>query len=235
MTAYSTVELPPGFDSFEVLSFDCYGTLIDWETGILSTIKSLLTAHSLDLDDRCILELYGQFEREAQGQSPFLNYRSVLQRIVTSYGTQLGFQPSPQERDLLVQSIANWQPFPDTVPALKQLKTRFKLAIISNVDDDLFQESERLLQVQFDWIITAQQTGCYKPDSEIFEQAFRTIGLPRYRHLHVAQSLYHDIAPTHAMGLKTVWVNREGARSTPAMDSPADLEVPDLRTLASIL
>ena len=125
------------FTRYEILTFDCYGTLIDWETGILSALRRILSAHGKSIDDATLLKLYGDFEQLAE-QDPFHPYREVLQSVVRSFGVELGFTPTAEEARSLPESLATWKPWPDTVAALRQLKTRFRLAILSNVDDDLF-------------------------------------------------------------------------------------------------
>lgn len=227
------------FQRYEVLSFDCYGTLIDWESGILGALQPLLQRHGLALRDEEVLELYAELEAQAEQREPRPKYREVLREVVRQFGARLGFLPTPAEVDSLAESLPNWRPFPDTVEALRALKRRFKLAIISNVDDELFASSARHLGVEFDWVITAEQAGSYKPELEIFKFALRRIGLPPERILHVAQSIYHDIIPAKKLGLATVWVNRskgrEGFGATPRAHGEPDLEVPDLGRLVSLM
>ena len=228
------------FSGVRVLSFDCYGTLVDWESGILSALRPLLTRkeearHGEDLPDIKLLELYGRLEREAQAQSPFINYKAVLQSVVEGLAANLGLSMGSQAKNTLVDSLGDWPLFPDTTTALRALKSRFKLAIISNVDDDLFQLTQSRLGVPFDWVITSEQLGSYKPSPENFQSAMRTMDVIPAHHVHVAQSLYHDIGTAHAMGLKTVWINRKGAASTPVVNSQPDLEVPDLQSLAALV
>ncbi len=223
------------FSGVRVLSFDCYGTLVDWESGILSALRPLLSHHGEDLPDNKLLELYGRLEREAQAKSPFINYKAVLQRVVEGVDAHMGLGFSSRAKNTLVESLGNWPLFPDTSTALRALKSRFKLAIISNVDDDLFQLTQSRLGVPFDWVITSEQLGSYKPSPENFQSAMRTMGVLPAHHVHVAQSLYHDIVPAHALGLKTVWINRKGAASTPVVKSQPDLEVPDLLSLAALV
>ena len=222
------------FGNVKILSFDCYGTLIDWETGILSALRPLITHHGIDLPDQQLLELYGRFEREAQSQSPFVNYRTVLGNVLKKLGGHLALRVIPTEESVLADSLGDWPAFSDTVESLRVLKSRFQLAIISNVDDDMFSLTQRHLQVHFDWVITSEQLGLYKPSETNFRSAMRTMGITPDQHAHVAQSLFHDIGPAGAMGINTVWVNRPGAASTPVIDSKPDLEVPDLKTLADI-
>jgi len=223
------------FDGFEVLTFDCYGTLIDWESGIWKTLQPIAATHNVDLSPDRALELYGALETEAE-RGEYHEYRTVLQLVLKGLGAQLGFLPTANELQHFSMSVRDWPAFPDSAPALLALKKRYKLAIISNIDDDLFAFSAQRLQVKFDWIITAQQAKSYKPSLNNFRMAFERIGLPQSRILHVAQSLFHDIAPAKTLGLSTVWVNRRhdktGFGATPPAQAQPDLEVPDLRTLA---
>ena len=225
------------FSPFTTISFDCYGTLVDWESGILPVLRTVLARHERTLADAAILELYGEFEAEAES-GPYRSYREVLQSVVRAFGDRLNFEATPAETRSLHESVAWWPPFPDTVAALHRLKKRFKLAVISNIDDDLFAATRKHLDVEFDAVITAQQAGSYKPAIHNFDLALRTLTLPPERLLHAAQSIYHDIVPAWSLGIATVWVNRRSARPgvgavRAAMGHP-DLEVPDLATLAEL-
>jgi len=225
------------FSQFEYLTFDCYGTLIDWETGILAALRPILAAHNVTMPDADLLEIYGELEVDAES-GEYKTYREILETIVRSLGEQFGFSASRAEAEALPQSLAYWPPFPDTVAALCKLHTRYKLAIISNVDDDLFSASAKLLQVPFDAVITAQQARSYKPSLNNFRLALDRIGKPKGKILHVAQSLYHGVVPTRELGIKNVWVNRRGDKSgsgaTKSATAIPDLEVPDLKTLADL-
>lgn len=226
------------FQQFEVLSFDCYGTLIDWESGILSALKPILSNHAINLTNQEILEGFAQQESFHEA-GDYLKYRTVLENVVLDFGQALGFQPTDVEVKRLAESIRDWEPFPDTIKALKALKKRYKLTIISNVDDELFAYSARKLEVDFDWLITAEQVKSYKPSLQNFEVAIQRMGIAPEKLLHVAQSLYHDIVPAKSMGLATVWVNRRKGQkgfgaTVPASSSP-DLEVPDLQSLVSLM
>jgi 2-haloacid dehalogenase len=226
------------FNKYEVLSFDCYGTLIDWEIGILAALRPVFAAHNINLTDEQILNLYAEIELRAE-EGKFAKYREVLRKVVGELGSRLGFVPSPPELDCLVDSLKNWRPFPDTVEALRALKKTFKLAIISNIDGDLFALSAKQLEVEFDWVITAEQAKSYKPSLHNFKFAVERIGVSPEKILHIAQSIYHDIIPAKILGLSTVWVNRregkEGFGATPPARARPDLEVPDLKTLVSIM
>jgi 2-haloacid dehalogenase len=222
---------------FKVLTFDCYGTMIDWETGIFSALRPILAAHTKHIPDNALLELYSELELKAE-QGEYLRYRDVLQSVVRAFGERLGFSPTIAEVRSLPESLANWQPFPDTVEALRKLKSRYQLAVMSNVDDDLFASTAPKLGVAFDHVITAQQAGCYKPCMKIFKLAESRIGVARERWLHVGQSIYHDVIPAQSLGIATVWVNRPsprpGAGAAKAAAGRPDLEVPNLKTLADL-
>jgi 2-haloacid dehalogenase len=224
------------FSRFTTISFDCYGTLIEWEAGILPVLRGLLGRHGKTVSDAAILELYGEFEAAAE-IGPYQKYQNVLQEVVRAFGQRLDFQPTPAEVNSLADSVPSWPPFSDTVEALRALKKRFRLAIISNIDDALFAETRKVLGVDFDAVITAEQAGAYKPSLRNFEIALDRLGIPRERLLHVGQSIYHDVVPAQSLGLATVWVNRKSARpgvgAVIAAKGKPDLEVPDLATLAA--
>src|SRR5215813_4578692 len=227
------------FDSFEWLTFDCYGTLIDWETGIWDAFKPILESHRVRLSNEQILELYGRLEAELESENhEYMTYRDVLAQVVVALGRKLGFVPDTQEVQLLPNSLSSWKPFPDTVDALRKLKQKYKLGIISNTDDDFFANSPKHLQVAFDEVVTAQLARSYNPPLNNFRIAIQRIGVPKTKILHVAQSIYHDVIPARAMGLTSVWVNRRGPGKGAGATKPAagrpDLEVPDLQTLAAM-
>ncbi|UCH85806.1 MAG: haloacid dehalogenase type II [Candidatus Latescibacterota bacterium] len=222
------------FNKYRVLTFDCYGTLIDWESGILAAIRPVLAQHGLDPSDRDILETYAPIEAKHE-EGEHLSYRLILRMVMAEMSLRFAFDASPKELDCLSAALPNWKPFPDTVAALKKLKSRYKLAVISNIDDDLFEATARRLEVPLDWVITAQQAGAYKPSGKVFAFALDKIGLPREQILHVAQSVYHDIIPARDAGLDTVWVNRraglKGSGATLAASATPDVVVTDLESL----
>lgn len=224
------------FGRFEIVTFDCYGTLINWEAGILPALHRIFSAHSKHIDDAAILKLYGDFELRAE-QPPFQPYREVLGSVVRHFSDELGFAPTDEEVRSLADSLPTWKPWPDTVIALRQLKTRFRLAILSNVDDDLFTSTRPQLEVTFDEVVTAQQAQAYKPSLKLFELALSRINAPAHRVLHVGQSLYHDVIPAQALGLATVWVNRPSSRpgvgAVKSANGRPDMTVTSLAELAS--
>jgi len=222
---------------FKVVSFDCYGTMIDWESGIFSALRPILAAHGKSLADDALLEMYAELEQTAEAE--YKPYRAVLRSVVRGFGERLGFRASDDEARSLPESVRNWQPFADTAGALGVLKKRCKLAVISNIDDDLFATSAPKLGVSFDHVITAQQAGCYKPCAKIFQMAQERMGVEPEHWLHAGQSVYHDVVPAKALGIATVWVNRasprSGAGATKAASGKPDLEIPDLRSLAKLV
>lgn len=226
------------FSEFRVISFDCYGTLIDWETGILNALRPVITHHGILLADQQLLEAYAQLEAEIEVE-PYRIYRDVLREVVIRLGRRFRFTPTPREIDSLPESIRLWEPFPDTVAALQRLKNRYKLAIISNIDDDLFAFSSAKMGDPFDYVITAQQARSYKPSHHNFELALQRIGLPREQLLHAAESLFHDIAPTRALGISNVWVYRragkEGFGATKPADASPDAQVTSLAEFAKLV
>ena len=228
---------PVDFAAFDALTFDCYGTLIDWETGILAGLRAVLGPRDVDPADDELLERYAGFESRLEA-GPYLRYREILGAGLRGVAATYAVEPTDAEAATFGGSVADWPAFPDSGAALARLKTRFKLGVITNCDDDLFAASNRRLGVDFDWVVTAQQVGSYKPDPHNFEFAFARIDVPRERILHVAQSLFHDHVPAKALGMTTVWVDRRHDRSgfgaTPPASAVPDLTVPDMATLAAL-
>ncbi len=228
------------FGRYEVVSFDCYGTLIDWESGIVSGLRPVLSNHGVDVSDAEILDLHAEVEHRLQSSSTggnYTKYRDVLRQEVREAGEKWGFEPDTTEVDAIADSLRHWKPFPDTVEALRALKERYKLAVISNVDDGLFALTACHLEVEFDWIITAEQAGTYKPSLNNFEVAIERMGVEPAKLLHAAESLFHDVSPAKKLGLSTVWVHRRaekgGFGATPPANAEPDLEVPDLKALVA--
>lgn len=221
------------FAQFEWLSFDCYGTLIDWESGILGYLQPLLEKKCRFATDEEVLAIYSELEPRHQS-GPYHSYREVLAAVVRDFGREFRFPVTPAEAVGLADSIANWEPFDDTVAGLRQLQSRYKLAILSNIDDDLFAFSARQLEVHFDSVLTAQQLRSYKPSLANFRALLRQLAVDRSRLLHVAESLYHDVAPAKSLGIATVWVNRRQGRTgaSKLADIRPDFEVRNIGELA---
>ena len=201
-----------GFESIRLITFDCYGTLIDWENGMLAGLRPLFSRDGREIPDTQLLELYGDIEAEIEA-GPYLPYRQVLAQAALEIGRRTGTDISAEQSRMFADSLTRWKPFMDTVAALQSMAKRFRLGIISNVDDDLFAETrKKLAPVEFDFVITAQQMRSYKPSLRNFEEAIRRSGLNKDQVLHAGQSLYHDVAPANALGIRSVWVNRPSIR-----------------------
>lgn len=224
------------YERFEALTFDCYGTLIDWETGILRGLRATLDRHRIDAPDDELLELYATAEERAES-GPYLRYRDVLARCLREVCGHYGVEPADEAAAAFGASVGDWPAFPDSSAALEQLGTRFRLGVITNCDDDLFAASNRRLGVRFDWIVTAESVGSYKPDTRHFAAAFKAIGLPRDQILHVAQSLFHDHVPARELALSTVWIDRRhdrpGFGATPPATVTPDATFPDMASFAA--
>jgi len=226
--------------SFQVVTLDCYGTLIDWESGILAAVRPVLAAHGAGAADDEVIREYAALERRIEA-GPYMKYRDVLRGVMKGLGERFGFAPTRAECDEFAASVVKWPAFEDTVGALRSLQSRVKVAIVSNVDDDLFAGTKKHLGIEPDFVITAERCRSYKPSRNNFETALRVLGeagIQREGVLHAAESVYHDIEPAKAMGLTTVWVNRRGGRgpgASGAGGARADFEVPDMKTLAPLV
>jgi 2-haloacid dehalogenase len=226
-------------ESIRLITFDCYGTLIDWENGMLAALRPLFSRDGRRVSDLQILELYGEIEAELES-GPYLPYRQVLAQAAREIGCRVGAEISAEEGSAFAESLTCWKPFIDTVPALQSLAGRFRLGIISNIDDGLFAETrKKLAPVEFDFVVTAQQTQSYKPAHRNFAEAIRRSGLTKDQILHAGQSLYHDIAPANALGIRNVWVNRPSIRpgsgaARPGTATPT-YEVGSLAQLSALL
>ena len=222
---------------FNALTFDCYGTLIDWESGIVNAIRPILEHHGIQASDAEVLAIFSKHESVIQ-QPPYKRYSEVLAQVADAFADELGFVISADERTAFGTSVPEWPAFDDSTESLRALSHHYDLVILSNVDDDLFAGSARRLGVDFADVITAQQVGSYKPDPRNFDVLLERLDQPKERILHVAQSLFHDVAPANRIGLATVWVNRRGSKegwgATPPQDAVPDLEVPNMATLAKL-
>ena len=226
------------FNRYQWVSFDCYGTLVDWETGIADAVAGVLAQHGVRRSRQEILTLFADSEPKVQAGGEFLDYRRVLRDVMELMAWQVSIRLPLAEADALPDSLPHWPVFPDATEALRKMQGRYRLAIISNVDDDLFRHSEEALGVKFSAVITSKQAGSYKPDLKPFYEAQERMGLDDAldRWLHVGESLFHDIGPANRVGIDSVWVNRPdrggGSRRTDAVPS---LEVPNLAELARLM
>ena len=218
---------------FDALSFDCYGTLIDWEEGLRRGLAKV-AALSPDAPDAAeLLETYGTIEAHTERDHPAMRYPEIIARSVTATGAAHGIEVPAALASEIGNSVPDWPAFPDSQEALERLKQRYKLIILSNVDRQSFAGSNRRLGVEFDAILTAEDIGSYKPDPRNFDALLAKIdemGIPRNRLLHVAQSLFHDHVPAKAAGLTTVWIDRRaGKAGGGATPIPANAPEPDWR------
>jgi 2-haloacid dehalogenase len=201
-------------NDYKVLTFDCYGTLIDWESGIWDAIQPVLTANSrADITREQALEAYSIQEGRQQLETPDMLYSELLSRAHSGFAGQFGLESSPDLDAEFGNSVAHWPAFPDTADALRYLQTKFKLVILSNVSRAGFAASNRKLGVTFDAIYTAEDIGSYKPSSANFEYMLERLdhdhGLNSGEILHTAQSLFHDHVPANQFGLANVWIDRQ--------------------------
>lgn len=218
-------------NDFDALSFDCYGTLIDWESGLRAGLSQVSALASPPLDLDVLLETYGACEAEVERSQPRLRYPDVIARSVVAAGAIHGVSVPESLAGEIGRSVPDWPAFPDSAEALTRLNRRYKLIILSNVDRESFAGSNERLGVTFDAILTAEDIGSYKPNPANFDALLAKVdemGIPRDRLLHVAQSLFHDHVPAKAAGLSTVWIDRRaGKQGTGATPTPASAVQPD--------
>jgi 2-haloalkanoic acid dehalogenase type II len=196
---------------FKVLSFDCYGTLIDWESGILCALRPLAHRAGITLDGEAILAEFAVHESEQQAATPDMRYAELLNVVHARLAKVWDVADDPVENERFGGSIGEWPAFSDTVAALHTLHKRFRLVILSNVDRLSFRATQQRLGVAFDAVYTAQDVGSYKPDPRNFAYLIEQLaedGFQKSDILHVAQSLFHDHAPANAIGLASAWIDR---------------------------
>ena len=216
---------------FKALTFDCYGTLIDWETGIWSALQPLITASGRrDLHRADLLETFGRLENRLEVEMPDLPYPQILARVHHALSLESGLRSTPELDEAFGQSVAHWPAFADTAAALRYLKTRYRLVILSNIDRASFAASNRKLGVSFDAVYTAEDIGSYKPNPANFEYLLdhlqQDFSLSRSDVLHTAQSLFHDHVPARAAGLATAWIDRQDLAGSGGWGATARVEQP---------
>lgn len=220
------------------LTFDCYGTLIDWERGILSAVEPLLARSGVQAAPETILHSFVHHEARLESQ-PWRPYRDVLRAVLVALAADFKITLPEGEQGLLANSLPDWPPFPDTIEALQRLGKRFRLVIVSNTDDALFAKTGQRLGARFHDIITAEQVKSYKPGRPHFVEALRRLDVPASQILHVAQSLYHDHVPARQLGFRTARINRPSCLPdtglAPLAQVTPDLVFPDLAALADHL
>ena len=225
-----------------MLTFDCYGTLIDWETGLAAVLEPWAARRGIDATREALLEAFGRHETRLERERPKTPYSELLRAVHESLAREWRVRPERAEADRLAGSVGDWPAFADTAAALARLAERHRLVVVSNVDRASFARTRERLGVELDAVITAEDAGAYKPDPAPFRLALETVagwGIDASRVLHVAQSLYHDVAPARALGLRTVWVDRRrgrpgsGATPPPPPGARPDLVVASLAELAT--
>jgi 2-haloalkanoic acid dehalogenase type II len=228
---------------FEVLSFDCYGTLIDWEKGILSALQPLLEKIPQPLTEDAVLEAYAEAESAQEIETPTMRYSKLLRIVYAKLARQWDTEVSEEECTAFGNSVPDWPVFDDSSDSLQYLKKHYKLVILSNVDHESFAGSHQKLGVEFDAIYTAEDIGSYKPDLQNFSYLIShlqtDLGIDKSHILHTAQSLFHDHVPATAMGLATAWIDRRhdkqgwGATKAPLTQAKIDFHFHSMADLVT--
>lgn len=233
-----------GFSNTKALTFDCYGTLIDWEYGILNALRPWMHTHGLILDDARLLEEFGKAESRIERDNPTVPYSDILRHVHHALARNFGLPEDMDEAADFAGSVGDWPPFPDTIDALRDLQKSFKLVIVSNTDHASFARTQQRLGIAFDAVVLAEEVGAYKPDHRMFVRAFEVLSemsISKSQIVHVAQSLYHDHVPAKELGLTTVWVDRyrgsrgSGATVLPVGEVHPNYTVTTLRELADLV
>jgi 2-haloacid dehalogenase/putative hydrolase of the HAD superfamily len=211
---------------YQWITFDCYGTLIDWETGICAAFEKVAKTSGIPFDRKKILTLYGKYEMEEEFS--YKKYREVLTRVAKRICSEMRYRPA--DFSFLAESLPRWRPFADTLPVLQRLARNFKLGILSNIDNDLIAETRRHFTVPFELIVTAEQAASYKPETRHWQDAKKKIGSAKW--IHVAQSFYHDIIPCSRLAIDAVWINRNEEKPRDPKIHPI-LETPNLYGFAN--
>ena len=217
---------------FELLTFDCYGTLIDWELGMRNALKMLAQKKNLSLDMEKIPERYIEIELKVE-QEKYRKYREVLTIGVRKLFNELGIELTVDEERIFADNIPTWPPFAETKEVLEQLKKKYKLVILSNIDEDIIRQSAKLIDVNFDGFVTAEQTKSYKPNHGHWNRMLEVFKIPKEKVLHIAASYIHDIVPAKELGFAAVWINRKN--ESIKGDIKPDHEFKDLNPLIKLL
>jgi 2-haloacid dehalogenase len=219
----------------KIISFDCYGTLVDWEKGIISSLRPIFEKYEVDITDEEILEIYSIIESRLEKN--YIPYKEILKKIVIKFSDYFDFDLERGEENALLNNWANFEVFEDVNETLKEIKKRgYKIAIISNVDNDLFELTKKKFEFEIDYIITSEMVKAYKPSKIVFEYALKVFNSNKDEILHTAQSYYHDIIPAKELGIKTAHIKRRGFGATPRVEIVnSDYEFENLREMLSIL
>jgi 2-haloacid dehalogenase/putative hydrolase of the HAD superfamily len=216
---------------YDIVTFDCYGTLIDWEGGITRVMREAAAAEGVTLERANIVAAHAEVEPEVQADG-YRSYRDVLIETAVRMAPRLGWSLTPERATFLPESIAGWMAFEDTNPALERMvESGIRLGILSNIDNDLLAGTLRALTVEFDLIVTAEEVRSYKPGHGHFAKAREQIGEGRW--LHAAQSYFHDIVPARELAIPVAWINRNAEQKSG--DARPDKELGNLTELADWL
>lgn len=210
------------------ITFDCYGTLVDWERGLRAAIRTIART-----DEQAVFDAYLEIEAQVEAEPPYRRYREVLAETLRRLADKFRFRIPPEHRDLLATTLPDWPLWPDTNPALSRLKRRYRLGVLSNVDRDLFAGTAAKFAVELDLLVTAEDVHSYKPSHMHFLRAIGEIGGDGSHLLHVAESLFHDSVPASRMGINNVWINRR--HQTRPADARPIAEFPDLLAFATAM
>lgn len=231
------------FADYDALTFDCYGTLIDWESGILAALEPWRRRVGLAADDDALLAAFGEAESRIEAERPTLLYSDLLAEVQRDLGRRFHLPATEAEAAAFGQSVEHWPAFPDSAESLAYLKRHHRLVILSNVDRASFAHSARKLGVDFDLVVTAQDVGSYKPNLAHFRvglEKLAALGVQKAKVLHVAQSLFHDHVPAKQVGLASLWIDRRAGRgggggaTPPAAPVEPDLRVPSMAELVAL-
>lgn len=214
-------------DSFSWLAFDCYGTLVDWETGVRSAIREIA-----GVADPALFYAYLEIEAEVEREA-YQSYRAVLAEVLQRLGRRFKFSVASEQADHFAATLPSWPLWPDTNGALERLKQRFRLGVLSNIDRDLFAETAEQFSVDMDLLVTAEDVCSYKPKHGHFLKMLAKVGGDATGVLHCAQSLFHDCAPATQLGIPNIWINRRSETNTSSAEPLA--EFADLSQLADAL
>lgn len=230
--------LPEALRQRTVLTFDVYGTLIDWESGLNQALQSVFADHGRHLGEPEALELFALHEARV-GAGDYLPYRDVLAETLRRMAAELGFTPTDAQVRGFAGSVREWPAFADSREALERLHQHYRLGVITNCDDEHFAATHRQLGIEFDYVVTAELARSYKPSLNNFRLALGSIGQPQDHVLHVSESLYHDHVPAKKLGLATVWIQRRAGKpghgATPLASAQPDAEFADMKSFADAM
>jgi len=219
------------FEKYKALSFDCYGTLVDWETGILNALQGWRERTQCIASDSDILDAFGRIEPVVEDEHPGIQYPQVLEGVLARMGEEFNCKPNMAECTSFGRSIGDWPVFPDTVEALRDLKRHYRLFILSNIDRASFAKTAKKLEVNFEEVFTAEEIGTWKPNPKNFDYLIDHLQddfhIESTCVVHVAQSLFHDLAPAKAKNLKTCWIKRPSQYGGKSVRDPGGNVEPD--------